>query len=187
VLGLFWNAIWCVCIAAYHRLLSTGHERQNISEIAKHHVVSHKHARDRAEKHKSYSFARLQHELWRQRIVLSVICPLPFVRVRWRGFPEMRGCYLLKYNGGDSGINIFVLYWRCFLIRVCVIRGSTDIYFQWFFSPVLLVGNMNTQFTFRIAFSCNLITLVGGGREIVNTSFHFDLRRANWKFESLYT
>jgi hypothetical protein len=27
--------------------------------------------------------------------------------------------------GGDSGNMIFVLYWRCSLIRVSVIRGST--------------------------------------------------------------
>jgi hypothetical protein len=27
--------------------------------------------------------------------------------------------------GGDSGNTIFVLYWRCPLIRVSVIRGST--------------------------------------------------------------
>jgi hypothetical protein len=27
--------------------------------------------------------------------------------------------------GGDSGNRIFVLYWRCPLIRVSVIRGST--------------------------------------------------------------
>jgi hypothetical protein len=27
--------------------------------------------------------------------------------------------------GGDSGNRIFVLYWRCSLIRVSVIRGST--------------------------------------------------------------
>jgi hypothetical protein len=27
--------------------------------------------------------------------------------------------------GGDSGNRIFVLYWRCLLIRVSVIRGST--------------------------------------------------------------
>jgi hypothetical protein len=32
---------------------------------------------------------------------------------------------MLKYNGGDSGINISVLYWRYSLIRVSVIRGST--------------------------------------------------------------
>jgi hypothetical protein len=29
--------------------------------------------------------------------------------------------------GGDSGNRIFVLYWRCPLIRVSVIRGSTVI------------------------------------------------------------
>jgi hypothetical protein len=87
--------------------------------------VSHKHARDRAEKHKSRSFSRLPHELWRQRIVLSVICPLPSVRVRSRGFPQMGGCYLFKYNGGDSVIKISVLYWRCSLITVSVIRGYT--------------------------------------------------------------
>jgi hypothetical protein len=27
--------------------------------------------------------------------------------------------------GGDSGNRIFVVYWRCPLIRVSVIRGST--------------------------------------------------------------
>jgi hypothetical protein len=86
--------------------------------------VSHKH--DRAEKHKSCSFAGLPHELWRQRIVLSVICPLPTVRVLTRGFPQMGGCYLLKYNGGDSGIKISVLYWRCSLIRGSVIRGGSN-------------------------------------------------------------
>jgi hypothetical protein len=30
-------------------------------------------------------------------------------------------------DGGDSGTRIFVLYWRCPLIRVSVIRGSTVI------------------------------------------------------------
>jgi hypothetical protein len=42
----------------------------------------------------------------------------------------MGGCYLLKYNGGDSGIKISVLYWRCSLIRVSVIRGSTVVNFD---------------------------------------------------------
>jgi hypothetical protein len=32
--------------------------------------------------------------------------------------------------GGDSGNRIFVLYWRCLLIRVSVIRGST-VYGAW--------------------------------------------------------
>jgi hypothetical protein len=31
----------------------------------------------------------------------------------------------LKYHGGDSGIKISVLYWRCSLITVSVIRGAT--------------------------------------------------------------
>jgi hypothetical protein len=44
-----------------------------------------------------------------------LFCPLPSVRVRSLGFPEMGGCYLLKNNGGNSGINISVLYWRCSL------------------------------------------------------------------------
>jgi hypothetical protein len=57
--------------------------------------------------------------------VYVLFCPLSSVRVRSRGFPQMGGCYLLKYNGGDSGIKIPVLYWRCPLIRVSVIRGST--------------------------------------------------------------
>jgi hypothetical protein len=54
-----------------------------------------------------------------------LFCPLPSVRVRSRGFPQMGGSYLLKYNGGNSGIKISVLYWRRSLIRVSVIRGST--------------------------------------------------------------
>jgi hypothetical protein len=37
----------------------------------------------------------------------------------------MGGYYLLKSNGGDSGNRIFVLYWKCPLIRVSVIKGST--------------------------------------------------------------
>jgi hypothetical protein len=37
----------------------------------------------------------------------------------------MGGYYLLKSNGGDSGNRIFILNWRCPLIRVYVIRGST--------------------------------------------------------------
>jgi hypothetical protein len=41
-----------------------------------------------------------------------LFCPLPSVSVRSRGFPQMGGWYLLKYNGGDSGIKISVLYWR---------------------------------------------------------------------------
>jgi hypothetical protein len=52
-------------------------------------------------------------------------CPLPSVRVRSRRFPHVGGCYLLKYNGGDSGMMISVLYRRCSLIRVSVIRGSS--------------------------------------------------------------
>jgi hypothetical protein len=48
--------------------------------------VSDKHARDRAEKHKSCSFARLTHELWRQRIVLSVtLCPRSFTGISANG------------------------------------------------------------------------------------------------------
>jgi hypothetical protein len=57
-----------------------------------------------------------------------LFCPLPSVRVRSRGFSQMGGCYLLKYNGGDSEIKISVLYWRCSLIRVSAIWGSTYIY-----------------------------------------------------------
>jgi hypothetical protein len=38
--------------------------------------------------------------------------------------------------GGDSGNRIFVLYWRCPLIRVSVIRGSTvlDYFKGWSFN-----------------------------------------------------
>jgi hypothetical protein len=127
---------------------STGRERQNISEIAKHHVVSHKHARDRAEKHKSCCFVRLPHELWRQRIVLSVICPLPSVRVRSRGFPQMGGCYLLKYNGGDSGIKISILYWRCTIPSIIsVIRANFSLRITIYHkkSSVLVTGFLFTQ------------------------------------------
>jgi hypothetical protein len=55
---------------------------------------------------------------------IVLFCPLPSVRVRSRGFPQMGGCYLLKYNGGDSGIKISFLYSSRSLIRVSVIRGS---------------------------------------------------------------
>jgi hypothetical protein len=52
---------------------------------------------------------------------LSVfVCPRSFT-----GFLQMGGYCMLKSNGGDSGNRIFVLYWRCPLIRVSVIRGST--------------------------------------------------------------
>ena len=37
--------------------------------------------------------------------------------------------YPVQY-GGDSGNRIFVLYWRCPLIRVSVIRGSTVVAFR---------------------------------------------------------
>jgi hypothetical protein len=37
--------------------------------------------------------------------------------------------------GGDSGNRIFVLYWRCPLIRVSVIRGSTVFIFTILKSP----------------------------------------------------
>jgi hypothetical protein len=40
--------------------------------------------------------------------------------------------------GGDSGNRIFVLYWRCSLIRVSVIRGST-IVVNYFYSLFLCV------------------------------------------------
>jgi hypothetical protein len=59
------------------------------------------------------------------RIFLCIICPLFTARIHSRGFPQMGGSCLLKYNGGDSGIKIPVLYWRYSLIRVSVIRGST--------------------------------------------------------------
>jgi hypothetical protein len=75
-----------------------------------------------AEKHKSCSFAGLTHELWRQRIVLSVICPLPSVAFVHRDFRKWE---VAKYNGGDSGIKISVFYCRCSLIRVFIIRGCT--------------------------------------------------------------
>ena len=32
------------------------------------------------------------------------------------------------WYGGDLGNRMFVLYWRCPLIRVSVIRGSSNIY-----------------------------------------------------------
>jgi hypothetical protein len=70
-----------------------------------------------------------------------LFCPFPSVRVRSRGFPQMGGCYLFKYNGGDSGIKISVLYWRCSLIRVSVIRGSTvSLIHDSFVNLILLQG-----------------------------------------------
>ena len=122
--------------------------------------MSHKHARDRAEKHKSCSFARLPHELRRQRIILSVICPLPSVRVRSWGFPQMGGCYLLKYNGGDSGIKISVLYWRCSLSRVSVIRGSNNI-MAYLISPSNTdIGSSKSSLGNNVCPCCFVIILV---------------------------
>jgi hypothetical protein len=43
-------------------------------------------------------------------------CPLYEVYVSWSSS---------SIYGGDSGNRIFVLYWRCSLIRVSVIRGSS--------------------------------------------------------------
>jgi hypothetical protein len=43
-------------------------------------------------------------------------CPLEEVYVSWSSS---------SIYGGDSGNRIFVLYWRCSLIRVYVIRGSS--------------------------------------------------------------
>jgi hypothetical protein len=42
----------------------------------------------------------------------------------------------VKYNGGDSGIKISVLIWKCPLIRVSVIRGPLYILVQ--FAYILL-------------------------------------------------
>jgi hypothetical protein len=42
-------------------------------------------------------------------------CPLQEVCVSWSSSSDL----------GDSGNRIFVLYWRCSLIVVSVIRGST--------------------------------------------------------------
>jgi hypothetical protein len=61
--------------------------------------------------------------------VYVLFCPLsvsfPLSAFVHGGVPQMGGYYLLKSNGGDSGNRIFVLYWRCPLIRVSVITGST--------------------------------------------------------------
>jgi hypothetical protein len=69
----------------------------------------------------------------------------------------MGGCYLLKYNGGDLGIKISVLYWRCWLIRVSVIRGSTvfTVYF------ILLDCGRSTYccFTLLLFLYCCISTL----------------------------
>jgi hypothetical protein len=69
-----------------------------------------------------------------------LFCPLPSVRVRSRGFPQMGGCCLLKYNGGNSGIKISVIYWRYSLIRVSVIRGSTGVWLPW--SPIVTISTV---------------------------------------------
>jgi hypothetical protein len=43
--------------------------------------------------------------------------------------------------GGDSGNRIFVLYWRCSLIRVSVIRGST-VYCKYVFIQAAVFCNI---------------------------------------------
>jgi hypothetical protein len=44
--------------------------------------------------------------------------------------------------GGDSGNRIFVLYWRCSLIRVSVVRGSTVFTFISFVTVITIIGQM---------------------------------------------
>lgn len=60
---------------------------------------------------------------------------------------------------------------------------KNNICFRSFSSPGLLVGYLNPQLNFRIAFSYMLCTLVVGVRVIENTIFHFDLGKANRYFE----
>jgi hypothetical protein len=55
------------------------------------------------------------------RIVLCVVCPRSSTGISANG-------RLLKYNEGDSGIKIPVLYWRCSSIKVSVMRGSSVIH-----------------------------------------------------------
>jgi hypothetical protein len=81
-----------------------------------------------------------------------LFCPLS-VRVRSRGFPHMGGCYLLKYNGGDSGIKISVLYRRFSSIRVSVIRGSTVYGFNWtdFWPNSEPLNHMTCRLLYRVS------------------------------------
>jgi hypothetical protein len=81
-----------------------------------------------------------------------LFCPLS---VRYRlsalvhgDFRKWEVATVLKYNGGDSGIKISVLYWRCSLIRVSVIRGSFV-----FFYPTLSECRKSTAF-------CNISRLL---------------------------
>jgi hypothetical protein len=43
----------------------------------------------------------------------------------------MGSYYLLKSNGGDSGNRIFVLYWRCPLIRGSSVLASCPSAWHW--------------------------------------------------------
>jgi hypothetical protein len=56
--------------------------------------------------------------------------------------------------GGDLGNRIFFLYWRCPLIRVSVIRGSTVVLFHWVWlwlcGKWLLKGSLPTGFKTNI-------------------------------------
>jgi hypothetical protein len=90
--------------------------------------VSHKHAREREQRNTNPAALPDLHTSSGDNVLfcpLSVRYPLS---ARSREFPQTGGCYLLKYNGGDSGIKISVLYWRCSLLECPLLE--VPLYFE---------------------------------------------------------
>jgi hypothetical protein len=85
--------------------------------------------------------------------------------------------------GGDSGNRIFVLHWRCSLIRVSVIRGSTVFKLPTpFIISITYFSLCNTNYTlkncgnFKIYEMKTLLTQYIG----LNDNIKMDLREVGW-------
>jgi hypothetical protein len=65
--------------------------------------------------------------------------------------------------GGDSGNRVFVLYWRCPLIRVSVIRGSTV------FRPdhIGCLGLNGSDISVKVSNPSRLIFVVSVGKRVL--------------------
>jgi hypothetical protein len=91
------------------------------------HIVSYKHDRDTEQSNRNRASLPGFHSSSEDHTT----CIFPGVKR-----PERRAD-LLKYNGGEAGIKIPVLYWRCPLIRASVIRGSTVYHKKYFRGTIL--------------------------------------------------
>jgi hypothetical protein len=65
--------------------------------------------------------------------------------------------------GGDSGNRIFVLYWRCSLIRVSIIRGSTVLSFYPIICCTGLYSSMPQEAIHNCLMTCSSTRLKRSG------------------------